>query len=111
MPETSVDRNIIYKNKNYLVIKVVSLTGTSLVNYMWTIIYMPNSLRVLCLTNLFCWMSLICFALYFTDFVGEVVYGGDPKAPLGSEAQKLYDEGVQFGCWGMYIFVIFMPVE
>ena len=45
-------------------------------NYLWTIIYMPNSLRVLCLTNLFCWMSLVCYSLYFTDFVGEAVFKG-----------------------------------
>ena len=40
---------------------------------------MPNSLRVLCLTNLFCWMSLVCYSLYFTDFVGEAVFKGDPS--------------------------------
>ena len=47
--------------------------------YLWSIIYMPSSLRILCLTNLFCWMSLVCFSLYFTDFVGEAVFGGDPS--------------------------------
>ena len=51
-------------------------------NYLWTIIYMPMSLRVLCLTNLFCWMSLVCYSLYFTDFVGEAVFKGDPSASL-----------------------------
>lgn len=40
---------------------------------------MPASMRILCLTNLFCWMSLVCYSLYFTDFVGEAVFGGDPK--------------------------------
>ena len=48
-------------------------------NYLWTIVYMPMSLRVLCLTNLFCWMSLVCYSLYFTDFVGEAVFKGDPS--------------------------------
>ena len=51
----------------------------TLTNYLWTIIYMPSSLRVLCLTNLFCWMSLVCYSLYFTDFVGEAVFKGDPS--------------------------------
>ena len=64
--------------------------------------YMPYSLRILCLTNLFCWMSLVCYSLYFTDFVGEAVFGGDPSAAPGSEKRRLYDQGVQFGCWGMY---------
>jgi solute carrier family 45 protein 1/2/4 len=47
--------------------------------YLWSIVYMPSSLRILCLTNLFCWMSLVCYSLYFTDFVGEAVFGGDPS--------------------------------
>jgi solute carrier family 45 protein 1/2/4 len=54
-------------------------TMATLTNYLWTIIYMPNSLRMLCLTNLFCWMSLVCYSLYFTDFVGEAVFKGDPS--------------------------------
>lgn len=73
-------------------------------NYLWTIIYMPMSLRVLCVTNLFCWMSLVCYSLYFTDFVGEAVFKGDPSAAPGSEKRRLYDEGVQFGCWGMALY-------
>ncbi len=76
----------------------------TLTNYLWTIIYMPRSLRVLCLTNLFCWMSLVCYSLYFTDFVGEAVFQGDPSADPGSEKRLLYDEGVQFGCWGMALY-------
>ncbi|KAA0189299.1 hypothetical protein HAZT_HAZT002164 [Hyalella azteca] len=50
----------------------------TLKQYLLSIVYMPRSLRVLCLTNLFCWMSLVCYSLYFTDFVGEAVFGGDP---------------------------------
>lgn len=76
----------------------------TLTNYLWTIIYMPNSLRVLCLTNLFCWMSLVCYSLYFTDFVGEAVFRGNPSSPPGSKERQLYDEGVQFGCWGMALY-------
>jgi len=76
----------------------------TLTNYLWTIVYMPSSLRVLCLTNLFCWMSLVCYSLYFTDFVGEAVFGGDPTAAPGSEKRRLYDQGVQFGCWGMALY-------
>jgi solute carrier family 45 protein 1/2/4 len=49
-------------------------------------------------------MSLVCYSLYFTDFVGEAVYGGDPTAPSGSEKRILYEEGVRFGCWGMSLY-------
>jgi len=62
---------------------------------------MPSSLRWLCLTNLFCWSSLVCYSLYFTDFVGQAVFEGNPTALPGSEGRRKYDEGVKFACWGM----------
>ena len=65
----------------------------TLKQYLWSILYMPNSMRVLCLCNLFCWMSLVCYSLYFTDFVGEAVFGGNPQANVGSRERVLYDEG------------------
>jgi solute carrier family 45 protein 1/2/4 len=43
---------------------------------------MPSSLRILCVTNLFCWSAHVCYSLYFTDFVGEAVFEGDPKVCL-----------------------------
>ncbi|XP_055331649.1 proton-associated sugar transporter A-like [Paramacrobiotus metropolitanus] len=76
-------------------------------DYLWSIIYMPKSLRVLCLTNLCCWMSLVCYSLYFTDFVGQSVFGGDPTAvAANSAARHLYEEGIRFGCWGMAIYSV-----
>lgn len=50
----------------------------SFVMYLKSIIHMPKSLQILCLTNLFCWMAHVCYSLYFTDFVGEAVFGGNP---------------------------------
>ncbi|CAG4918935.1 unnamed protein product [Colias eurytheme] len=76
----------------------------SLKHYLLSIIMMPNSLRVVCLTNLFCWMAHVCYSLYFTDFVGESVYGGNPAAPEGSESRINYEAGVRFGCWGMAMY-------
>lgn len=52
----------------------------SLSYYLKSIIFMPHSLRMVCTTNLFCWMAHVCYSLYFTDFVGEAVFNGDPKA-------------------------------
>lgn len=52
----------------------------TLMEYLLSIVYMPHSLRMVCLTNLFCWMAHVCYSLYFTDFVGEAVYGGNPQA-------------------------------
>ncbi|KAG6455424.1 proton-associated sugar transporter A [Manduca sexta] len=76
----------------------------SLRHYLRSIVVMPKSLRVVCLTNLFCWMAHVCYSLYFTDFVGESVFGGDPAAPEGSENRINYEAGVRFGCWGMAMY-------
>lgn len=86
------------------VMTVIDDDQPTLKEYLRSIIHMPKSLRILCLTNLFCWMSLVCYSLYFTDFVGEVVYGGDPQAPEGSYRHELYKDGVRFGCWGMALY-------
>ena len=43
--------------------------------YFQSIFKMPSSLKWLCLTHCFSWMSLLCFSLYFTDFVGEEIFG------------------------------------
>ncbi|KAL5285106.1 hypothetical protein ACFFRR_007070 [Megaselia abdita] len=79
-------------------------TVASLSHYLLSIVYMPYSLKMVCLTNLFCWMAHVCYSLYFTDFVGEAVFGGDPKALEGSAKQILYEDGVRFGCWGMAMY-------
>ena len=91
--ETTLDRR--YSN---------ILEGISLKTYLRSIVILPRSLLVLCLTNLFCWMSLVCYSLYFTDFVGQSVYGGDPRAPMGSEKHNLYNAGVRLGSIGMSLY-------
>ena len=72
--------------------------------YLRSIFKMPKSMQILCLTNLFSWMSLVCYSLYFTDFVGQSVYGGDPRAPAGSVKHRLYDDGVRLGSFGMSLY-------
>ncbi|KAL4229126.1 hypothetical protein ACF0H5_012164 [Mactra antiquata] len=76
----------------------------TLKTYLRSIIKLPRSMLILCLTNLFCWMSLVCYSLYFTDFVGQSVYGGNPKAPPGSPEHALYDDGVRLGSFGMSLY-------
>ncbi|KAL6260325.1 hypothetical protein P5V15_007856 [Pogonomyrmex californicus] len=76
----------------------------TLKEYLLSIVYMPRSLRQVCLTNLFCWMAHVCYSLYFTDFVGEAVFGGNPRAPMDTDERELYEEGVRFGCWGMSMY-------
>ena len=76
----------------------------SLKTYLRSIVKIPRSLLVLCLTNLFCWMSLVCYSLYFTDFVGQTVYGGNPSSPPGSPERALYESGVRMGSFGMSLY-------
>ena len=49
-------------------------------------------------------MSLVAYSLYFTDFVAEAVFNGDPQAQDGSILKAQYEEGVRFGCWGMALY-------
>lgn len=79
-------------------------TPPFIVQYIKSIIFMPGSLRKLCITNFLSWVSNCCYCLYFTDFVGEVVFHGNVKAPTDSDEYKLYHEGVRFGCYGMAIY-------
>ncbi|XP_055854055.1 solute carrier family 45 member 4-like [Episyrphus balteatus] len=71
-----------------------------------SIVLMPRSMWILTLTHLLTWMGHACYSLYFTDFVGEVIFHGDPAAPIGSEKQILYQDGVRFGVWGMFVFAV-----
>ncbi|KDR22503.1 proton-associated sugar transporter A [Zootermopsis nevadensis] len=82
----------------------VDKTSASLLQYLLSIVYMPSSLRILCVTNLFSWSAHVCYSLYFTDFVAEAVFKGDPKAADGTLERELFEEGVRFGCWGMSMY-------
>lgn len=47
-------------------------------------------------------MSLICYSLYFTDFVGQEVFGGQPQPD--SKLFSTYRAGVRFGAFAMAIY-------
>lgn len=74
------------------------------VKYIKSIVCMPSPLRKLCLTNFLSLMANCCYCLYFTDFVGEVVFHGNVKAPIDSPEYQQYHEGVRFGCYGLAIY-------
>ncbi|XP_067826165.1 proton-associated sugar transporter A isoform X2 [Heptranchias perlo] len=69
-----------------------------------SICQMPKPLRNLCVNHFLGWLSFEGMLLFYTDFMGEVVYGGDPKAPHDSEAFQNYNTGVSVGCWGMCVY-------
>ncbi|KAI5622935.1 proton-associated sugar transporter A isoform X1, partial [Silurus asotus] len=65
---------------------------------------MPPSLRSLCTNHFLGWLSFEGMLLFYTDFMGEVVFGGDPKALPDTKAYQRYNAGVSMGCWGMCIY-------
>ena len=40
---------------------------------------MPPELVRLCLCHLLTWFSVIAEAVFYTDFMGQVIFEGDPK--------------------------------
>ncbi|CAH2319779.1 proton-associated sugar transporter A isoform X1 [Pelobates cultripes] len=69
-----------------------------------SICHMPKALRNLCINHFLGWLSFEGMLLFYTDFMGEVVFQGDPKAPHNSEEYHKYNAGVTMGCWGMCIY-------
>ncbi|KAM9337924.1 membrane-associated transporter protein [Symphorus nematophorus] len=70
---------------------------------MTTIINMPNHYRCLCVSHLLGWTAFLCNMLFFTDFMGQIVYKGNPYAAHNSTAYATYERGVEVGCWGLCI--------
>uniref|UniRef100_A0A4W6C297 Solute carrier family 45 member 4 n=1 Tax=Lates calcarifer TaxID=8187 RepID=A0A4W6C297_LATCA len=67
---------------------------------------MPPELLRLCACHLLTWFSIIAEAVFFTDFMGQVIYHGDPTAPANSTLLDNYHRGVQMGCWGLVIYAM-----
>ncbi|XP_076846724.1 solute carrier family 45 member 4 [Brachyhypopomus gauderio] len=75
--------------------------GTT-VKLLWlSMLKMPPQLWRLCLCHLLTWFSIISQAVFYTDFIGQAIYEGDPTAPVNSTALLKYHTGVQMGCWGL----------
>ncbi|KFW08647.1 PREDICTED: membrane-associated transporter protein [Fulmarus glacialis] len=71
-----------------------------------TLLSMPSHYRYLCVSHLFGWMAFLSNMLFFTDFMGQVVYQGSPYAPHNSTLYLTYKTGVEVGCWGLCINAI-----
>ncbi|XP_078012500.1 LOW QUALITY PROTEIN: solute carrier family 45 member 3 [Phascolarctos cinereus] len=63
----------------------------------------PRALRRLFVAELCSWMALMTFTLFYTDFVGEGLYRGVPRAEPGTDARRHYDEGVRMGSLGLFL--------
>ncbi|KAG2465670.1 S45A2 protein, partial [Polypterus senegalus] len=64
---------------------------------------MPSHYRYLCISHLIGWTAFLCNMLFFTDFMGQIVYKGNPYAEHNSSDYLVYERGVEIGCWGMCI--------
>ncbi|KAK9402999.1 solute carrier family 45 member 4 [Crotalus adamanteus] len=75
------------------------------VRLLWlSMLKMPKELLRLCVCHLLTWFSIIAEAVFYTDFMGQVIFHGDPKAPSNSTELQDYSAGVQMGCWGLVIY-------
>ncbi|XP_008071353.1 solute carrier family 45 member 4 [Carlito syrichta] len=75
------------------------------VRLLWlSMLKMPKELMRLCLCHLLTWFSVIAEAVFYTDFMGQVIFEGDPKAASNSTAWHDYNAGVKMGCWGLVIY-------
>lgn len=60
-------------------------------------------MRQLCVAQLCSWMAVMSFVLFYTDFIGEGLYGGVPNAAPGSVSRQRYDEGIRMGSLGLFM--------
>ncbi|XP_067414431.1 solute carrier family 45 member 4 [Emydura macquarii macquarii] len=75
------------------------------VRLLWlSMLKMPNELLRLCLCHLLTWFSIIAEAVFYTDFMGQVIFKGDPKGASNSTELHAYNAGVQMGCRGLVIY-------
>lgn len=60
---------------------------------------MPKELFRLLVCQYLAWMTIFSISLFFTDYVAQSIYKGDPSAAANSTEFMNYDEGVRMGCW------------
>uniref|UniRef100_A0A4W5NT03 Solute carrier family 45 member 4 n=1 Tax=Hucho hucho TaxID=62062 RepID=A0A4W5NT03_9TELE len=87
-------------------------TTETTVRLLWlSMLKMPPELMRLCVCHLLTWFSIIAEAVFYTDFMGQVIYHGDPTAPANSTDLQNYHKGVQMGCWGLVIYHLLVYIQ
>ncbi|XP_047623356.1 membrane-associated transporter protein isoform X1 [Phacochoerus africanus] len=71
------------------------------------LVSMPAHYRCLCISHLIGWTAFLSNMLFFTDFMGQIVYHGDPYSAHNSTEFLIYQRGVEVGCWGLCINSVF----
>ncbi|KAL0968531.1 hypothetical protein UPYG_G00268080 [Umbra pygmaea] len=65
--------------------------------------HVPRVMMQLCLAQLCSWMAVMSFMLFYTDFVGEGLYGGVPSAAPGTPSRQRYEDGIRMGSLGLFL--------
>nr|XP_054968437.1 membrane-associated transporter protein isoform X1 [Pan paniscus] len=92
------------KNKNHAEQTRRAMTLKSLLR---ALVSMPPHYRYLCISHLIGWTAFLSNMLFFTDFMGQIVYRGDPYSAHNSTEFLIYERGVEVGCWGLCINSVF----
>ncbi|KAM9694242.1 membrane-associated transporter protein isoform 1-T1 [Trichechus inunguis] len=92
------------KNKNLAEKAQRAMTMKSLLK---ALVSMPSHYRCLCISHLIGWTAFLSNMLFFTDFMGQIVYGGDPYSAHNSTEFLIYQRGVEVGCWSLCINSVF----
>ncbi|KAI2537132.1 solute carrier family 45 member 2, partial [Homo sapiens] len=92
------------KNKNHAEQTRRAMTLKSLLR---ALVNMPPHYRYLCISHLIGWTAFLSNMLFFTDFMGQIVYRGDPYSAHNSTEFLIYERGVEVGCWGLCINSVF----
>ncbi|XP_006896859.1 PREDICTED: membrane-associated transporter protein isoform X2 [Elephantulus edwardii] len=74
------------------------------------LVTMPSHYRCLCISHLIGWTAFLSNMLFFTDFMGQIVYGGNPYSAHNSTEFQIYQRGVEAGCWGLCINAVFSSI-
>ncbi|CAK7303809.1 Membrane-associated transporter protein [Vulpes lagopus] len=80
------------------------MTMTSLLRVLMN---MPSHYLCLCISHFIGWTAFLSNMLFFTDFMGQIVYHGDPYSAHNSTEFLIYERGVEVGCWGLCINSVF----
>ena len=72
--------------------------------------HLSKEMWILCFAVFLAFCANFSFQYFFTIFVGESIYGGDPHAPQDTEAYQNYMEGVRMGSWGLAIGGVLLSI-
>ncbi|XP_055725510.1 solute carrier family 45 member 3-like [Salvelinus fontinalis] len=85
------------------VVRSVSLCVSALPRMYSVCMHVPAVIRRLFVAELFSWMALMSFMLFYTDFMGVGLYRGVPNATPGTQERLRYDEGVRMASVGLFL--------